>query len=374
MNCFNQKLRIMKMTALLATAVLLASAACEKIDSEPARLPALEGEDCSLVVHFADNAATKVVGETSSGESMIQNVQIFVFRSDGGGILDACVSAGFDRALGYDSLNDSGFSLNLTCTTGEREIWAVVNAAADFTSDASVGSRDELLAKTTALSENAPDRLFMIGSVEKTLSAGSSTVEIAVKRVCASVVLESVTNLMEAEVYRNPGSFRIKDVYLLNVPARTDYGLNTASTALSETDWYARLGKETDAAKSELILDTSSPKVLDYGESDDTRHSFYSYPNSCMPSTEDSWCPRATLLVLEAEFDVDGNTYGCYYPVTLFDEAEGSGLESNRQYRVSLTIRRPGSDNPNRPVEFDTLSGVIEIVDWESGTEYSETI
>ncbi len=160
----------------------------------------------------------------------------------------------------------------------------------------------------------------------------------------------------------------------MNVPARIDYGQSTSPSSLGASDWYARLGKEADPAKSALILDESAPHVLDYNNTYKTVHSFYAYPNDCPPSTDANWSPRATVLVLEAEFDVDGVTYDCYYPVTLYKEDEGTGLEGNRQYRVRLTIKRPGSDNPNEPVEFDRLSGVIEVVDWEDGAEYTETI
>ena len=79
------------------------------------------------------------------------------------------------------------------------------------------------------------------------------------------------------------------------------------------------------------------------------------------------------MLVIEAEFKLSGEWHACYYPVTLHDE-DGGGLESNRQYRVRLTVNRPGSDNPNHPVEFDVVSGVIDVADWESGAEYTETI
>lgn len=355
-------------------AALVSAAACEMIDSTPRDIDSGEGS-CQLEVRFADKAAaTRVTGQSLDDESRVRNVQIFVFRSDNGGILDASAAAGFDQPLDYSSVSGSGPSLNLTCTTGEREIWAVVNGASDLVSSGAVGSRDELLLQTSALSENSSDGLFMIGSVEQTLAAGSSSVEIPVRRVCASVILESVTNAMEAPAYRKPGSFRLKDVYLMNVPARIDYGLSISPSSLGASDWYAKLGKEADPAKSALILDESAPHVLDYNNTYKTVHSFYAYPNDCPPSTDANWSPRATVLVLEAEFDVDGVTYDCYYPVTLYKEDEGTGLEGNRQYRVRLTIKRPGSDNPNEPVEFDRLSGVIEVVDWEDGAEYTETI
>ena len=203
-------------------------------------------------------------------------------------------------------------------------------------------------------------------------SAGTQT--ISVRRACASVVLESVTNAMSAAVYRQPGSFRIKDVYLMNVPGKVTFGGTLKASALADADWYARMAAETDGTKSALILDKQDAVTVEYGKKYETKHVFYSYPNECSPSKEGTWSPRATLLVIDAEFLVDGTWHSCYYPVTLFDEAEGTGLQSNRQYKVRLTINRPGSDDPNHPVEFDTVSGVIDVADWETGTEYTETI
>ena len=362
--------------ALVAACASLAFA-CEKIDSTPETVPSGDGR-CSLELRFSDGASgTKLTGQTLDNESMIQNVQIFVFRTDEDNVLDASVSEGFDTPLNFNASASDYKGITLSCTTGSREIWAVVNAAEDFTADGSVARKEDLLAKTTLLADNSATGLFMIGSKTAVLTAGRSTQTVTVRRICASVVLESVTNAMVASAYQKPGSFRIKDIYLLNVPAKINFGASMKAASLEEQDWYARMSKEGDADKSRLILDKASgPVVIDYQKTDNTRHSFYSYPNECSPSKEGTWSPRATLLVIDAEFLVDGTWHSCYYPVTLFDEAEGTGLQSNRQYKVRLTmtINRPGSDDPNHPVEFDTVSGVIDVADWETGTEYTETI
>lgn len=177
-----------------------------------------------------------------------------------------------------------------------------------------------------------------------------------------------MTNRIESR--EQSENLRIKDVYLINVPAKVNYGLTERYPDAS--DWYARMGKESDGGKSLLILDKSEPVDLAYGASDNTEHRFYSYPNAWAPSTGSEWSPRATSLVVEAEYKVGEEWLECYYPIILHNGA--SGLESNRLYTVAITVSRPGSDSPNVPVTFDTVSGSIEVLDWETGAQYTETI
>ena len=99
-------------------------------------------------------------------------------------------------------------------------------------------------------------------------------------------------------------------------------------------------------------------------------HAFYTYPNNCAPSEDASWCARATLLVLEASIQYPNGPVKYYYPVQLGN----APLLSNRQYRVNLTIHRPGSLDPNKPVTFDDVTPVITVTDWESGDSYNQEI
>ncbi len=351
--------------------------ACEIVDTKGSIFPA-EGQACELAITFSggESSSTKALGQNIAAESTIQNVQVFVFRTADGsdGVLDACASVGFDSPLDFDASTSSFDSITLECTTGEREIWAIVNAASDYTSDGSVGNKSSLISKTSSLGENALNKLFMTGSRSVTLSAGSEVVDITVRRACASVILESVTNDMMAAVYQKEGCFRLTGAYLINVPAKINYGLSLEPSELDGDDWYAKLQKESDASKSTLICDEIDNYVLDYGKSYQNTHTFYSYPNNCPDETLSDWSPRATSLVVEAEYNDGIQWRVCYYPIVLYKDDTGTGLESNKQYTVKLTIRRPGSDSPSEPVEFDTLSGSIVVADWETGASYTETI
>ncbi len=344
--------------------------ACNK-ENHSASVEQVNPESCSLSVDLSDvlNLSTKVTGPRDDAELNFQNVQIFVFRSAPAGssepeVLDACVSKS------SAPFND----IQLSCTIGRREIWAVVNSATDYCADGSVRTKADLLAKTQMLESSQANSLLMIGSIVEDLLPGKMKLNIPVVRACAKVVLQSVKNEMEAVAYRGKDYFKIKDIYLTNVPASIDFTCSRKASDLSESQWYAKRQKETDSRKSALILDSQSAKTLDYGSTYNTVHTFYSFPNECPSNEDEVWSPRATRLVIEAEF-YDGSKYHtCYYPITLYNESTSSGLERNKQYFVNLTVKRPGSDHPDKKVEFETVTGSITVAKWDSGETYTETI
>ncbi len=358
---------------LCAALALFAQTSCTKASLYGAGTPGQE-ETCSLTIDFKGMSGTRATGQTAAKESMIQNVQVFVFRTGKGtdeGLLDVCKSAGFDTPLNFDASSSPYSGVTLECTVGQREIYAIVNSDKDYTADGSVLNKAALLSKTVALNVNAPDRLLMSGSVTADLKPGQETHSITVRRACAGVVLESVKNDMLAGAYRKNGAFKIKKVYLTNVPARVNIGMTTAPSSLADTDWYAKLKAEN---KTSLIYDDMGGVAVDYGKTYNTVHSLYSFPNDCKPSSAAAWSPRATRLVIEASYDDGTGAHDFYYPITLYNETNQKGLEANKQYKVNLTIRRPGSDSPDKPVEFDAVTGSIHVASWEDGGGYTETI
>lgn len=361
-----------------ASVAAVLAVGCNKVEPAQTSLHG-DGQKCQLTLKLNDAVMTRATGQTIAKESTIQNIQIFVFRSGTGndaGVLDACISKGFDSPLNFDASSVAYEGVSLDCTVGQRKIYAVVNSDVDYTSSAqAIGTESALLAKTIALSSMASDKLFMIQSVETTLKPGDETVGIEVRRKCASVVLQSVKNDMQANIYRKDNSFKIRNVYLTNVPAKINFGMTLSPSSLPDADWYARTKSETDGTKAALILDANATgTVIGYGKEYSVEHRFYAFPNDCAPSVAATWCPRATRLVIEASY-YDGSVWHeCYYPITLYDKTSSKGLEANKQYKVNLTVRRPGSDDPDKPVEFDTVAGSITVANWETGTSYTETI
>ena len=79
---------------------------------------------------------------------------------------------------------------------------------------------------------------------------------------------------------------------------------------------------------------------------------FNAYPN--LNSADDQVAD--TRLVVEAT--LDGRKY--YYPVTM------PKMESNKSYEISeLKITRPGSDDPDKPIEIVDQDFKITVNPWD---------
>lgn len=362
------------MRNFLILAALLALAACNKSGPGGATAGTVRGE-CLLTARF-DAPGTKVAGQTAANEKVIRNVQVFVFRAGEGadrGMLDMAASAGFDQPL--DAVAGSFDGLTLRCSAGYREVWAVVNDAEDRTAGA-VQTKADFLALTHNLVDSAPSRLLMVGHVNPDaadpavlLVEGTVQVTVPVHRLAASVVLESVKNDFNAPAYRGKDMFRLEAAYLLNVPGCIDFGEGRGAAALPADRWYARMAAETQGPSAAILFDDLGGELLQYGDVHAVAHTFYAYPNECAPSAEAVFCPRATLLVLEASIRQGEEWTRYYYPVVL-----DGGLQANKRYRVNLTVHRPGSPDPNLPVAFSDVTPVIQVSDWDDGATYSPEI
>lgn len=337
-------------------------------------------KDCTLSVDLG-SSATKVASQSLTNERSIRNAQIFVFDATTG-VIDAVTSVGFASSSAYGNstspladVEGSYNALNLKCSSGAKRIVAVVNGDTDYTQTVSKSS--DLDALTHELKSNASNSFFMIGNITTTLAVGTTAVSIPVKRVVASIILNSVENAFTSPAFQADGLFRIDDIYLLNVPAQMNYTLSySASADISEGYWYNKGGLESGAgadAKLALTRETpASPIVINNGPGakHTTKHTLYSYPNDITTvSSLTPWTKRATMLVVAASYNEGGSWHPCYYPIAIT-----GGLESNKQYTVNLRVLRIGSDNPNTPVEVLTAEPTITVSDWGVGDEYNSEI
>lgn len=374
----------------LCAIALTALCACNK--QSPVSVVPSDGRS-TLSIAINDGPATKAI-ENDTNELLIQNVQVYIFKGGNGpdaGILDISWSAGFSTPLGQSGTYTTE---PITCAVGDKEIYVVLNDVRDRTKiinpDESnpeitpIRIKQQLLDQTSHLKDNAANKLLMIGHLTKTLTEGTQTANVEVRRVCAAIVLQSVKNAFDSPAYQAADNFRLTDVFLLNVPSKQNFNmesqLNPADiNAYSAEDWYSKLAPENDSLISSLIYDKVRPdsesvdyRTVNYGESYTVPHTFYSYPNSCALSEELAWSDagRATVLVVKAQVKVgDGMWKDSYYPVIITE-----GLKSNYKYNVNIEIHRPGSDDPNKKVKFADLTTTIDIVPWGTGEPYNETI
>lgn len=371
---------------LFVLAAVSASVLCscnKEIAGVPGIDPVPAGSGEVLLTVNLDSPLTKVAAQTATAEKTMRNVQVFVFRAGDGsdaGTLEIAKSAGFDTPLDVTTGTYSGITVK--SSTGWREVWVVVNDSKDRTagSDA-VQTKTEFLALTHELKDSSADKLLMVGHSNPggatpalLFTEGAYPVSVPVHRLAASVVLEAIVNDFSSPAYQKAGIFRLENAYLLNVPGRYNFGESLDAATLSNDDWYAKLAAETAAPKATLLYDVistpSHSEILEYTNTYSTEHSFYAYPNALAPSEESgTWSKRATVLVVEASI-LYGTTWTKYYYPVVLDKK----IESNKQYRVRLTVHRPGSTDPNKPVKFSDCTPTITVSDWETGESYSPEI
>ena len=146
----------MKKSIFAFAAALAALVACNKNEATPMQ-PQNQPETlepCELTVGIF-GAMTKATAVTTENEAKVNNLQIFVFRGDD---LDAYASV------------DNAKELTLSCTAGEREVYALVNAP-DYSA---VPGKAALLAKVSELSANSLTNFEMVGSKSVTLPQAST--------------------------------------------------------------------------------------------------------------------------------------------------------------------------------------------------------
>jgi len=300
-----------------------------------------ETRTVTLTVNADNRTSTKA--ENLANETIINTLQVLVFRSNG--VLDA-------YAAGSNS------SLSLSCTTGPRDIFAVVNAP----SLSSVKTKYELISKFTYLTDNSLTNLVMVGNVSSTIS-GVSVITIPIIRIVARLAILKITNALEAPNFQSK-VFTINKIYVINVASDNNYGILGDDPVAGRT-WYNKMAYVYSSANP-LLYDVVSGGTIAYGGSYETPHYFYVYPNThATDSQSATWSSRYTRLVVEAS--LDGTTY--YYPVSI------PIIQSNKTYTISeLTITVPGSLSPDIPVSKQFVTGSLTIADRTTGATQTITI
>ena len=308
----------MKKSIFAFAAALAALVACNKNDVAPMQPQNQESlVPCELTVGIC-GAMTKATAVSADNEAKVNNLQVFVFRGDD---LDAYASV------------DNAQELTLSCTAGDRVVYALVNAP-DYSA---VPGKAVLLAKVSELSANSLTNFEMVGSKSVTLPQ-SEKVSIDVNRIASRVVLKKITRSFTSEALQAL-NFKVDAIYLINVAGNTSYDLSAAPAK-----WY-NVAENKDELAS-LLYDAPASLITN-GQSYSTAHTFYAYPNDLATNT--------TRLVIETTL---GETK-YYYPINLPEMA------ANKSYEIEeVKITRPGSDNPDEPVSFADATFSINVIDW----------
>ena len=316
---------------LAASAAALCTIACNKDLNQ--NVPSQnqeqieEGQRCEFTVGIAGSPLTKAIGSTEDDEVAVKMLQIYVFRGD---VLDS-----------YTKVTGAKVA-TVSCTAGDREIYALVNDE----ERSSIDTKAQLLAAVSEYKNPESAGFAMIGSVQKTLPQ-NDTITIDVSRLASRVMIKKITRNFTSPTLAAK-DFTIEEIWIQNVATDINLGLTTAPTT-----WVNKQNR--DAVTHEFLSGSVREKVTN-GNAYETTHTFFCYPN---PTTDDSsdstWCARHTRLVVKAIIGDD--TY--YYPITL------PVLEYNKSYEIeNLTLTRPGSDNPDVPVTFQDCTFDINIKPW----------
>ena len=313
---------------MAAVAAVFGTMSCKK-DNVPsmnqgnANVP-VDGERTELTVDIA-TGMTKSTTITAEDEVKVNNLQVFVFRGD---------------ALDAYGVADNASTVTVSCTKGNREVYAVVNAP-DLKD---IATKTDLLAAKSALSDNDESNFVMIGKTNADLPS-ELPVNVEVDRIVSKVVLKTVNRAFTSAALAAL-NFSIDEIFITNVAGDVNYGLTD-----NPLEWYNKMDYNSEMAM--FTHDAPAASVVNE-EAYSTQHTFYCYPNKAADSDATSWSPRRTRLVLKTTLGTD--TY--YYPVTLPE------LENNKSYELELTITRPGSDNADMPVSFEDCAFEITVKPW----------
>lgn len=294
---------------------LVGVASCNKPAENHAEF---ESQPIRVHVSIPMTRATGVVAQSgrqdSSDEAKVNDLQVFVFN---GNSLD-----GYGHAT-------NALSVTVPCTSGSRDIIAVVNAA-DLSA---ITSKPALMQQVSTL-VNDPDNFQMIGSKTETLQV-DGMVTVPVDRFAARVVIRGIKNQMDNAA--QAADFKILSVYLTNVAGDVDFA---KSSSYAVSNWYNKRGYQAANNLGDFTYDAVN-QVVASGATNSTAHFFYSMPNAAAAAVGGPWSPRAARLVIKCE--IAGIVYD--YPITL------PALESNKSYEIELvTITRPGNvDNGEEP-------------------------
>ncbi len=324
--------------------VAIASLACSK--DNPSDQAAQKTQMATLEVNVFDGITTRAtsVNDANIGTAE-RDIQVLVFNSEG-------------DLLAYGANEDSSTKVSLSIPTGTVECYAVVNSYDDLSV---IATKTVFQKHLSHLKDNDPTRMEMLGSITKTVAAGTNSVSIAVKRFASKVQIDKITPAFAAPAHRAM-EFKLVGIYLINVNGTCPYTM-IPTGASESTSWYNKMkyvsgdcnALISDKLSSPVTLQASADAVTPYT----TSHYLYCYPNPMTTdSSSSSWSNRYTRLVVETT--LGGTTY--YYPVNIPTPA------ANTLYQITnMKITGLGSNSPDKLVEKGSLSVSITVTDWSTG-------
>ena len=335
----------MKRLIMLAAAAALVCS-CTKEELNVSVEPGLESV---LYVSLGTDGADEVTRASGGGhgvqadDNYIETLEVFVFRINEGkaddGVLD-----GYRKftAAELGSLSN----LEIQTTTGKKMIYAVANS--HRASWKGINTRKLFEEQTALLVNDNVKNFIMVGGSEAQLQLATN-VSFTIKRLVARVAVTSIKTAFAGGPYEGMSLSDVK-AYLIHVQgSKLIYNGTGDNFVVLNNGKYVEADAKS-CAMGGMIYDELGSSVSDAGYK--TPHYFYCYEN---PLEKEQNGNKFTRVGIEAK--LNGTTY--YYPVVL------KGIVRNNCYSVDVTIKRPGSLDPNVDVEKGTLMATVAVQDWK---------
>lgn len=332
----------MKRLSFVMAAVALVCS-CSKGDLETG---AEDLQESVLYVSLAEDSETRATGPAhgvAADDGNIKTLEIFVFRVNEGkpddGVLD-----GYRKFTAEELVTLT--NLEVHTTTGDKMIYAVANShRANWKG---INTRALFEEQTALLREDDLKNFIMVGSTREQLQLATS-VSLTIKRLVSRVQVSSIKTAFAGGPYEGLELTEVK-AYLLNVQS-LKYLYNGLGDNLKVYNKGAYKAEDAgECAMQGMLYDNLGVNISDSGYS--IPHYFYCYENGFTAESADN---KFTKVVIEGK--LNGITY--YYPIVL------KNLERNCCYSIDITIKRPGSTDPDKELEKGTILASISVQDWQ---------
>lgn len=347
---------------LSALMLLAGTTACQK--------QALPNGDATLQVNWVD-VHTK--GAATEAEKKVNTLWFFVF--DANGMLEI--------AHPCDAAELSARQAGLSVKVGAKTVYAIANlGGTPLNSAKGCVKLADLEAVKFDLTDNAADGFVMTAKGTVSVTAGNAaTCSLNLARAVAKISLGTVTNNLPSPY----GVLKVRQAFLCNVVGNQNLG-GTASPST----WYNQNGTDAKNGGKAATIGQGGHEAQaaaftwkSYGNGQSVSLNgkynfssgtvFYAMPNATQtlpsnPAYTSSFTPTCTVLMLVAE--IKGTLY--YYPVALSKQ-----LRRNTDNLVNVKIIGLGNtleEGPFNKIGRTDVSVDVSVLDWASGSTYTETI
>lgn len=329
----------LKLVTILFSVPVMVITACSK--NEFSMEEEQTGESC---LYLSIQPRTKASGSghgNQSNDNTVGTLEIFIFRGEGkdAGALDTYKKFSADELV---SLTD----LQITSTTGLKQIYAIANSHQQQWEG--VVTHADFKKRLSSLKNEELKSFTMTGGIEATLQS-TTHLALAISRLVSRVELKSLSASFVGTPYDGSQLQNVK-LYLTNVVGESYFCSGTSPDEIPFLNKGKAVGGDIGSCAMEgMLYESLAGKIGEAGEG--TPHYFYCYPNATEVESENM---SFTKLVIQA--DLNGTTY--YYPFPI------KNIERNCSYSVAVEIMRPGTLDPEQPLEKGVANVTLNVLDW----------